>query len=160
MSSSNCCFLTCIQISQEAGKVVWYSSLFKNIPQFVVIHTISFGIVNKAEVDVFLKQNMMFFWSKSKQNRYICLISKLMFLYHNAAKMIQSLTLHIPGISVSNLGMKRRCIFFLFLNTINRSKYHGRKFILGLISWKILRVPGVSQHFQASRDSRKPSALP
>ena len=74
-----------------------------------------FGIINKAEVDVFLKQNMMFFWSKSKQNRYICLISKLMFLYHNAAKMIQSLTLHIPGISVSNLGMKRRCIFFLFL---------------------------------------------
>ena len=36
MSSSNCCFLTCIQISQEAGKVVWYSHLFKNFPQFVV----------------------------------------------------------------------------------------------------------------------------
>ena len=40
MSSSNCCFLTCIQISQEAGQVVWYSHLFKNFPQFVVIHTI------------------------------------------------------------------------------------------------------------------------
>ena len=39
MSSSNCCFLTCIQISQEAGKVVWYSHLFKNFSQFVVIHT-------------------------------------------------------------------------------------------------------------------------
>ena len=38
MSSCNCCFLTCIQISQEAGQVVWYSHLFKNIPQFVVIH--------------------------------------------------------------------------------------------------------------------------
>ena len=39
MSGSNCCFLTCIQISQEAGQVVWYSHLLKNIPQFAVIHT-------------------------------------------------------------------------------------------------------------------------
>ena len=50
--SSNCCFLTCIQISEEAGKVVWHSHLFKNFPQFVVIHTVKgFGIVNKAEVE-------------------------------------------------------------------------------------------------------------
>ena len=56
ISSSNCCFLTCIQISQEAGQVVWYCHLFKNFPQFVVIHTVKgFGIVNKAEVDVFLE---------------------------------------------------------------------------------------------------------
>ena len=56
MSSSNCCFLTCIQISQEAGQVVWYSHLFQNFPQFVVIHTVKgFGIVNKAEVGVFLE---------------------------------------------------------------------------------------------------------
>ena len=56
MSSSNCCFLTCIQISQEAGQVVWYSLLFQNFPQFVVIHTvIGFGIVNKAEGYVSLK---------------------------------------------------------------------------------------------------------
>ena len=40
MYSSNCCFLTCIQISQETGQVVWYSYLFKNVPQFVVIHTV------------------------------------------------------------------------------------------------------------------------
>ena len=40
MSSSNCCFLTCIHISQEAGQKVWYSRLFQNFPQFVVIHTI------------------------------------------------------------------------------------------------------------------------
>ena len=54
MSSSNCCFLTCIQISQDAGQVVWYSHLLKNFPQFVVIHRVKgFGIVNKAEVDVF-----------------------------------------------------------------------------------------------------------
>ena len=56
MSSSNCCFLTCIQISLEAGKAVWYSYLFKNCLQFVVIHTVKgFGIVDKAEVDVFLE---------------------------------------------------------------------------------------------------------
>jgi len=56
MSSTNCCFLTCIQVSQEAGNVVWYSHLFKNFPQFVVIHTIkSFSVVNEAEVDVFLE---------------------------------------------------------------------------------------------------------
>jgi len=48
--------LTCIQISQEAGQVVWYSDLWKNIPQFIVIHTIKgFCIVNKAEVDAFLE---------------------------------------------------------------------------------------------------------
>ena len=51
MSSSNCCFLTCIQISQETGQVVWYSHLLKNFPQFVVIHKVKgFGIANKAEV--------------------------------------------------------------------------------------------------------------
>ena len=56
MSSSNCCFLTCIQISQEASQVVWYSHLLKNFPQFVVIHTVKgFGVLNKTEVDVFLE---------------------------------------------------------------------------------------------------------
>ena len=56
MSRSNCCFLTCIQISQEAGQVVWYSHLFQNFPQFIVIHTVKgFGIVNNAEIDVFLE---------------------------------------------------------------------------------------------------------
>ena len=55
MSSSNCCFLTGMQISQEAGKVVWYSHLLKNIPQFLVIHTVKgLGIVNKAEIEGFL----------------------------------------------------------------------------------------------------------
>ena len=56
MSSSNCRFLTCIQGSQETAKVVWHSHLFKNVPQFVVIHTAKgFHVVKKAEVDVFLK---------------------------------------------------------------------------------------------------------
>ena len=62
MSRSNCCFLTCLQISQEAGKVVWYSHLLKNFPQFVVIHTLKgFSIVNEAEVDVFLEFSCFFY---------------------------------------------------------------------------------------------------
>ena len=61
MSSSNCCFLICIQISQEAGKVVWYSHLFKNFSHFVVIYTVKgFGIVNKPDVDVFLQLSCVF----------------------------------------------------------------------------------------------------
>ena len=61
MSSSNCCFLTCIQASQEAGHVVWYSHLFQNFPQFIVIHTVEgFGIVNKADIDVFLELSCFF----------------------------------------------------------------------------------------------------
>ena len=61
MSSSNCCFLAYIQISQEAGKVVWYSHLLKNFPQFIVIHTVKgFGVVNKEEADVFLELSYFF----------------------------------------------------------------------------------------------------
>ena len=61
MSSPNCCFLTCIRISQELGKVVWYSQLFQNFPQFVVTHTVKcFRVVNKAEVGVFLELSCFF----------------------------------------------------------------------------------------------------
>ena len=61
MSSSNCCFLTCVQVSQEAGHVVWYSHLFQNFPQFIVIHTVKgFGIVNKAEINAFLELSCFF----------------------------------------------------------------------------------------------------
>ena len=61
MSSSNCCLLTCIQVSQEAGQVVWYSHLFQNFPQFIVKGFES--IVNKAEIDfsVFLKLSCFFY---------------------------------------------------------------------------------------------------
>ena len=56
MSRSNCCFLTCIQVSQQAGQVVRYAHLFQNFPQLIVIHTVKgFGIVNKAEIDDFLE---------------------------------------------------------------------------------------------------------
>ena len=62
MSGSNCCFLTCIQVSQEASKVVWYSHLLKNFPQFAVIHTVKgFSVVNGSEVDVFLELSCFFY---------------------------------------------------------------------------------------------------
>ena len=61
MPNSHCCFLTCIQVSQEAGQVVWYSHLFQNFSQFIVIHTAKgFGIVNKAEIEVFLELSCFF----------------------------------------------------------------------------------------------------
>ena len=66
MPSSNCYFLTCIQISQEAGQVVWYSHLFQNFPQFVVIHRVKgFGVLNKAEVDAFVELSCFFDYSKA-----------------------------------------------------------------------------------------------
>ena len=55
ISSSNCCFLTCIKVSQEAGQVVCYSYLFKNFPVCCYPHSQRFGVVSKAEVDVFLQ---------------------------------------------------------------------------------------------------------
>ena len=61
MSSSNCCFPTCIHISEEAGQVIWYSHLLQNFPQFLVIHSVKgFTIVNKAEIDVFLELSCFF----------------------------------------------------------------------------------------------------
>ena len=67
MSGSNSCFLPCIQISQEAGKVVWLSHLFQNFLQFIVIHAVKgFSVVNKAEVDVFYGILFLFLCS----NRY------------------------------------------------------------------------------------------
>ena len=62
-SGSNCCFLICIQISQEAGKIVWYSYLLRKFPQFFMIHTVkSFSIVNEAEVDVFFLEFSCLFY--------------------------------------------------------------------------------------------------
>ena len=54
--SSNCCFLTCIQVSQEASQVIWYAHLFQNFPQLIVIHTVK----DLAES---VKQKEMFFWN-------------------------------------------------------------------------------------------------
>ena len=69
VSGSNCCFLTCIQVFQEAGKVVWYSQLFKTFPQFAVIHTVKgISVVNEAEVDDFLEFSCFFYDSTNVGN--------------------------------------------------------------------------------------------
>ena len=61
ISDSNCCFLTCIQISQKTVQVVWYSHFLKNFPQFVLIHIVKgFSVVNKVEVDIFLEFSCFF----------------------------------------------------------------------------------------------------
>ena len=97
ISSSNCCFLTCIQISQEAGHVVWYSHLFNNFLQFVVIHTVEgFGIVNKAVVDVFLELSC---FSDDPVDIYNCSLVPLPFL--NPAWTTWKFTVHVllkPGL--------------------------------------------------------------
>ena len=68
MSSSNCCFLTYRQISQEAGQVVWYSHLFKNFPRFVMINTVKgFSIAMEAELDV-LEFSCFFYHPKNVAN--------------------------------------------------------------------------------------------
>ena len=61
MPGSNCCFFTCLQVSQKAGQVVWYSHLLKNFPVCCDLHTVKgFGIVSKAQVDVFLELSCFF----------------------------------------------------------------------------------------------------
>ena len=72
MSGSNCWFLTCIQISQGAGKMVWYSNLFKNYALFVRIHTVKgLAVINKAEVDFFLELSC-FFSDPADTGNFIC----------------------------------------------------------------------------------------
>ena len=67
MCGSKCCFLTCVQVSKEAGKVIWYSHLLKNFPQFVVIHTVKgFSTVNEA--DVLLEFSSIFYDPKDVGN--------------------------------------------------------------------------------------------
>ena len=73
VSGSNYCFLTCTQVSQGTGKVVWYSHLLKNFPQFVVIYTVKgCSIANKAEMDVFMELSCFFYGSVGVGNLISC----------------------------------------------------------------------------------------
>ena len=72
MTGSNCCFLTYRKISQEGGKVIWYSYLLKSFPQFAVIHKLKgFGVVSKAEADVFM-EFPCFFYDLTDVGNLIC----------------------------------------------------------------------------------------
>ena len=91
MSSSYCCFLSCIQIFQEVAKVVWYSHLFQNITWFVVIYMVkSFGIVNEAEVGVFLEFSCFFYDPRDVGN----LISDS-FAFSKSSLNIQKFLVHV-----------------------------------------------------------------
>ena len=69
MSGSNCCYLTCIQVSQEAGKADWYSHLLKNFPYFAVIHAVKgFSVVSEADVDIFLEFSCFFYDTTNVRN--------------------------------------------------------------------------------------------
>ena len=111
---SNCCFLTCIQISQEAGQVVWYSHLFQNFPPFIVIHTVkSFGIVNKAEIDVFSGTLLLFWWSSECWQFdlwFLCLFSN----------QLEHLEIHGSHIAEAWLGEFWAFLYFSITNsTVN-----------------------------------------
>ena len=110
MSSSNCCFLTCIQISQEAGKVVWYSHLFQNFPQLVAIHTVrGFGIDNKAKLDVFLEHGKTDWFQIRKGVHQGCILSPCLFNLHaeyimrNAGLDEAQAVIKISGRNINNL---------------------------------------------------------
>ena len=80
MSGSNCCFLTCIQVSQDAGMVVWYSHFFNNFSWFVMIHTVKgFSIVNEAEVVFFFF--LLFLWSNRFDLWFLCLYKSSLYIW-------------------------------------------------------------------------------
>ena len=127
MSGSYCCLLTCIQVSEEAGKVVWYSHLFKNFSQFVVIYTVKgFSIVNEAEVDVFLEFSCFFYdrtddgnlipgfsaFSKSSLNIWKFLVHVLL----KPALEILSITLLACGLGIINSTSYIRTLRFEKIN--------------------------------------------
>ena len=126
-SSSNCYFLTCIQISQEAGKVVWYSHLLKNFSQFVVIHIVKgHGVVNKAEIDVFMELSCLFYDPMDVSN----LISGS-FAFSKSSLNIWKFTVHVllkPGLE--NFEHYFLVIQFQFVNHYflkQRKNYIGQR---------------------------------
>ena len=144
MSSLNCCFLTRIQVSQEAGQMVWYSHLFKNFPQFVVIYPVNgFSIVNGTEVDVFFWNSLAF--SRIQQLLAIWSLVPLPFLnppctsgsswftyYWSLAWRILNITLHVKWVQLygslnilwhcSSLGLQWKLNFSRPLATAELSK--------------------------------------
>ena len=116
MSSSNCCFLTCIQVSQEVGKVVWYSCLLKNFPQFAVIHTIK-GIVNEAEVNVFLFSGIpllfLFLWSNRCLQFYLwflCLSKSTLHMWNFLVHILLKPSLKNCEHYLANMWNEHNCV--------------------------------------------------
>ena len=110
-----CCFLTCTQVSQEAGKVVWYSHLFKNFPQFVMIHTVKgFSAVNEAELVVFLDCQFIIWW--------ICVRNQKTEQLYSWAQLIFSTILHPEKLLVFETCIFI-CVYLAHLDSLNTG-YH------------------------------------
>ena len=137
MSGSNCCLLTCTQVSQETSKMIWYSQLFKNFPQFVVIHTVKvFRGVNEAEIDVFLELSCFLYdplnvgnlisgsSAFSKPSSYICKFSVHLLLKPSLKDFEQNLdsSLSILWHSPSS-GLEWKLIFSSSVATAEFSKF-------------------------------------
>ena len=151
MSSSNCSFLTCIQVSQEAGQVVWYSHLLQNFPRFIVIHTIKgFGIVNKAEIDVFLELSC-FFDDPADVGNLIAVSSAFSKTSLNIWKFMVHVLLK-PGLEnfehyFTNVWDECNCaarefqknIYFCFTD-------YAKVFVWITTNWKILKEMGIPDH--------------
>ena len=119
MCISNYCFLTCIQISQEAGQVVWYSHLFQNFLQFIVIHTVKgFGIVNKPEIDVFFPGTFLLFsWSSGCSQFdfcFLCLFFFFLLLFFFYFTLQYCLVLKYINFSKTSLNIWKFTIYVLF----------------------------------------------
>ena len=92
MSSYNSCFLICIQISQNADKLVWYSHLLKNFPLFAVVYIVKgIGKMNTAEVDVFLQFPCFFYDLMDVGNLISCSSA-----FSKSSLNIWKFTVHIP----------------------------------------------------------------
>ena len=151
-SSSNCCFLICIQVSQETGKVVWYSHLLKNYPQFVVIQTvIGFSIVNEAEVDVFLEFFCVFNGPADVGN----LISGSS-AFSKSSLNIWKFSVHIllkPGLEnfehyFASLWDERNCVVVWTFFGIAFLWDWNENWLIPVL-WPLLSFPNWVQHFQS-----------
>ena len=139
---SNCCFLTCIQISQETGKVVWFFHLFKNFPQFVVIHTIKgFSTVNAAEVDVFLEFSCFFYdpmdvgnlISGSSAFSKFSLNNGILLIYKKEQVCISSNEVDKPGVYYTEWSKSERERQILYINTCiwNLERWYQQSYMHG-----------------------------
>ena len=138
MSGFHCCFLTCIQISQEVGKVVWYSHLLKNFPQFIVIQTIKgFSVVNKREVDIFLELSCFFYdpthvgnlisgssvFSKSSLNNCWSLAWRILSITLLACEMNAVVQQFEHSLALLSLGLEWKLTFSSPVATAEFSKF-------------------------------------
>ena len=117
MSGFNCCFLTCIQISQETGQVVWYSHLFKHFPPFVVIHTVKVRLV-KPMVFPVVMYGCESWTIKKAEHRIIDAFElwcwrRLLRVPWTARRSNQSILKEIsPGCSLEGLMLKLKLQYF------------------------------------------------